>query len=158
MKRDLGTPAATAEELAGAPEGARRAADDELARAHRLTLEPAESPIDPGNAPTVDAATGGEVTPDGGCVDFVPAATRDAGEEPAIELTVPAGGLVVTAPEAGGAAVSVRRFADGFPEEPLAEVAPGGSGLLIIREDLARAPWHVRVAPEARVTACSASS
>ena len=58
----------------------------------------------------------------------------------------------------GGATVTVRRFADGFPDEPLGRISPGGSGLLAIRPDLATQPWHVRVAPEARVTACGAPS
>jgi hypothetical protein len=158
MKRDLGTPAATVDELARAPESARRAADDELTRMHGVTLQPAEPLAEPAAAPTVDAAIGGEVTPEGGCVAFVPAAARPADPQPAFEITVPSGGVVVTASDEGGAEVMVRRFADGFPEDPLARIAPGGSGLLTIRPDLAPQPWHVRVAPEGRVTACGARS
>ncbi len=41
MARDLGTPAASEDELARAPESVRRAADDELVRIHGIALEPA---------------------------------------------------------------------------------------------------------------------
>ena len=157
IERDLGTPAASVDELAQAPESARRAADDELARIHGVAVQPAEPPADPGPSPTVDAAAGGAVTRGGGCVTFVPADAGPPQPAPAIELTVPAGGLILTA-SGGGATVTVRRFADGYPEEPLGRIAPGGSGRLAIRPDLAPQPWHVRVAPEARVTACGAPS
>ena len=40
LERDLGTPAASAAELAAAPESARRAADDELTKIHRVGLTP----------------------------------------------------------------------------------------------------------------------
>ena len=157
LKRDLGTPAASVEELAGAPESARRAADDQLTKIHRVGLTPTTPPADPGAAPAVDAVAGGRATPSGGCVEFAPAEAGPAQPEPALELTVPAGGLVLTA-RGGGAAVTLRRFADGFPDEPLGRIAPGGSGLLTIRPDRAPQPWHVRVAPDARVTACGAPS
>jgi hypothetical protein len=48
----------------------------------------------------------------------------------------------------------VRRFADGFPEQPLGTLAAGGSATLRIRPDRAEQPWHVRVASDRRVTAC----
>jgi hypothetical protein len=70
---------------------------------------------------------------------------------------VPAGGLVLTA-RGGGATVSFRRFADHYPDDPLARLSAGGSGLLTIRPDRSPRPWHVRVAPEARLTACGAPS
>ena len=50
----------------------------------------------------------------------------------------------------GSATVSLRRFADHFPEDPLGRISPGGSGGLTIRPDRAPQPWHVRVAPEAQ--------
>jgi hypothetical protein len=155
MKRDLGSPAATVDELAGAPESARRRADAELTAIHGVTLEPAEPPAAPGPPPSVDAAAGGRSETRDGCVEFAPAAAGPAEPAPALELTVPSDGLVLTASEEGGATVAVRRFADGYPDEPAGRLAPGGSGLLAIRTDLAEQPWHVRVSPEARITACS---
>ena len=157
MKSDLGTPAASVEELASAPESARRAADDQLTKFHRIGLTPTSPPPSPGAAPAVDALVGGRATPSGGCVEFAPAGAGPAQPEPALELTVPADGLVLTV-RGGGATVTVRRFAGGFPDEPLGRIASGGSGLLTIRPDRATHPWHVRVAPEARATACAAPS
>jgi hypothetical protein len=157
MERDLGTPAASIQELANAPESARRAADDELTKFHRVGLTPASPRPSPGPAPGVDAVVGGRATRSGGCVEFAPAGAGPAQPEPALELTVPASGLVLTA-RGGGATVSLRRFADGFPDKPLGRISPGGAGLLTIRPDRAPHPWHVRVAPEARATACGAPS
>jgi hypothetical protein len=153
LKQDLGTPAATADELATAPEPARLRADEELVALHGLTLEPTE-PTAEGTAPTVDITTGGEVTTRDGCVEFEPVAAGPVEPAPAIELTVPPAGLVVS----GAATVSVRRFADGFADEPIGRVAPEGSGLLAIRPDLSTVPWHARVQPEAGVTVCGAPS
>ena len=149
MARDLGTPAANVDELAGAPENVRLRADEELAAIHGVTLQPSAR-SDFGTAPTVDAATGGEVTERDGCVEFVPAAAGPAGPVPALDLTVPDDGLVIS----GAAKVAVRRFADGFPQDPIGRIAPGGSGLLAIRADRASQPWHARVTPEAQTTAC----
>jgi hypothetical protein len=70
---------------------------------------------------------------------------------------VPAAGLVITAVD-GSATVSVRRFAGGFPEKPAGRIAAGGTGGLAFRPDLAQAPWHGRVEPEARVKVCGAPS
>ena len=149
MARDIGTPAATVDELAGAPENFRRAADDQLAEMHGITLQSAEPPAS-GTAPVVDAATGGDATTRDGCVVFTPAAAGPAEPAPSLDVTVPGGGLVIT----GASTVALRRFADGFADEPIGRVAPGGSGLLEIRPDRAPQPWHARVTPEARITAC----
>jgi hypothetical protein len=158
LERDLGSPATSAEELAGASEAARRAADDELTEFDRVGLTPTTTPSPgQGAAPTVDAVAGGRAIPSGGCVEFAPAAAGPAAPKPAVELTMPGGGLVLTA-RGGGATVSYRRFADRYPEDPLDRLAPGGSGLLTIRADRSPRPWHVRVAPEARLTACAAPS
>jgi hypothetical protein len=149
VARDIGTPAATVDELAGAPENVRLRADEELAVMHGVTLRPSE-PTRSGTPPAVDAVAGGEVTERDGCVEFTPAAAGPAEPRPSLELTVPSAGLVVT----GEATVAVRRFADGFPADPIGRVAPGGSGLLAIRPDAAMQPWHARVTPAARITAC----
>ncbi len=150
MARDLGTPAASVEELAGAPESVRLRADEELAAIHEVTLQPSEAAGSGTAPPTVDSVAGGDVTERGGCVEFAPAAAGPADPPPTVDLTVPPGGLLVT----GAATVAVRRFAGGFPEDPIGRVAPGGSGLLAIRADRAPQPWHARVMPQARMTAC----
>ena len=158
LERDLGSPAASAEELAGASESARRAADDELTKFHRVGLTPTTPSPEP-------KARRRRSTPPWAAGRRRPAAASSsrptgagpAAPEPAIELTVPASGLVLTA-RGGGAGVSYRRFADRYPDDPLDRLAPGGSGLLTIRPDRSPRPWHVRVAPEARLTACAAPS
>ena len=50
--------------------------------------------------------------------------------------------------------MTLRRFADEFSDKPVGRLAAGDSGLLAIRSDLAPNPWHARVVPEARLTAC----
>jgi hypothetical protein len=157
MKRDLGSPAAGVDELAAAPEPARLKADEELASIHGAAPQPAEPPTDPGPPPTVDAVEGGETRIEGGCLEFTPAPAGPVQSRPAVELTVPAAGLVITSMD-GRATVSVRRFADGFPQEPAGRIAEGGTGRLAFRPDLSPAPWHARVEPEARVTVCGAPS
>ncbi|HWM12439.1 MAG TPA: hypothetical protein VNO82_23970 [Solirubrobacteraceae bacterium] len=151
IERDLGTPAATVDELAGAAENVRLRADEELTAMHGVTLLPSE-PARAGAAPMVDAVAAGEVGERDGCVEFTPAAAGPAEPRPALDLTIPTGGLVIT----GEATVAVRRFADGFPDDPIGRISRGGSGLLAIRADGAPQPWHARVAPAGRVTACGA--
>ena len=156
MARDMGTPAASVEELIRAPEGYRLAADAELTRIHEAALVPTEPPTAASPTPAVDAATAGTPEEGDGCVTFEPAPAGPAEPPPALDLTVPEAGLVLTA-EGGPATVRLRRFADGFPEEPLSRIAAGGSARLALAADLDRTPWHVRLQPEARVTACGAT-
>jgi hypothetical protein len=161
LARDLGTPAASLAELAAAPESARASADEELRRMHGVSLQPAEPlgepglpPAERGPPPTADAATGGTTSTLDGCVAFAPEAAGPAEPAPAVEFTVPPNGLLLTADD-GGATIKVRRFADGYADAPLARIAPGGTGLLAIRPDRAPNPWHVRVSPAGRLTACT---
>lgn len=70
----------------------------------------------------------------------------------AAELTLPAGGLLIK-PGDGPVKVSLRRFASRFEAAPLATVT--SPGVLQIDPDRAPQPWHVRLAPAARVEACS---
>ena len=115
--------------------------------------------VEPGGAttqgapPAVDAAHGGGVTASGPCVTFRPTAAVPAATMAELKLTVPPEGLRF-ATASGAAAVTVRRFAGSFPEQPLSRLAASSRGTLRIAGDRAAAPWHVRVAPEAAVTAC----
>jgi hypothetical protein len=156
MERDLGTPAASLAELARAPENVRRAADDAMVRMHGVQVVPVRSPAHAPTSPAVDASSGGTVSQAGGCVAFTPAAAGPASAAAAVELTVPAEGLVLSAAN-GDATVAVRRFAAGFPDAPIGRIAPGGSGRLSLRPDLAPNAWHVRLSPEGRMTACAAA-
>ena len=147
---ELGSPAATLPELRGLSEAARRVADAELARIHGAALRPGAAPAPSGAPPAVDAATGGAVTTAGACVVFRPAAAGPA----ALELTLPRTGIELrTGP--GPAAVALRRFAAGFPDPAPEHLRAGSRATLRIAPDGAPDPWHVRVAPEARLTACT---
>jgi hypothetical protein len=86
-------------------------------------------------------------------VSFRPAGARTGDAVPELQLTLPDAGVRLTAAQ-GAAAVSLRRFAATFPPAPLGTLAPGGSAILRIGGDRAAEPWHVRIAPQGRVTAC----
>jgi hypothetical protein len=148
-----GSPAASPEELAAAPGGARLAADAELIRVHAVELDPAGSEEPLGAPPAIDAMVGGSATTRGSCVAFEPAEARPAAVTPELQLTLPRAGLLLTASD-GPVTVSVRRFADVFPEQPQATLAGAARATLRIGADRATQPWHVRLAPAGSVTTC----
>ena len=136
-----------------APESARATAVAELAGINGLALEAGAANARTGTAPAIDASADGTVSGSGGCVRFRPDAARAAGAVPELQLTLPSGGVRLKT-GSGPATVSVRRFAGVFPEAPLGHMAAASSANIRIPADGARAPWHLRVAPEAEVTAC----
>jgi hypothetical protein len=146
-----GSPAANATEIAAIREQARGIADAELESAHRVGLRPVGPHPKAGPRPAVDAAAGGAVAGHGGCVRFRPLGVTPAGVTPTLDLTLPRGGLSLRA-QGGPATVSLRRFAVTFPAEPLARVSSTAG--LRIGPDRAPNPWHVRLLPSGRVTAC----
>jgi hypothetical protein len=148
-----GSPAASAAEIASAPESARQIADGELTLIHEVALTAGGPGARVGSRPAVDAVSGGDVTGRGGCVRFRPDGPRAAGVASELAFTLPSSGVLLTAGSAP-ATVAVRRFADGFPSEPLGTLAARGSATLRLRPDLADEPWHVRVASDRGVTAC----
>jgi hypothetical protein len=150
--REFGSPAFSVEELATGPENARLVADAELTRIHGVGMQPGNAAVD-GSAPTVDAVRAGNATRSGACVTFRPDAASPAASTPELHLTLPPGGVRLTT-QAAPADVSVRRFAAEFPQQPLSRLAASSTGMLRIARDSAAAPWHVRVASEAAVTAC----
>jgi hypothetical protein len=147
-----GSPAYTPAELATAPEPARRIADGELAKIAGVALVPS-APGGEGAAPTVDAAVGGTAREKGSCVTFTPAPVAAPGAATELQLTVPAGGLAVTAHDAP-LTVGVRRFAAGFDRQPLGRLAAGATATLRIAADSVPQPWHAQIVPQGRVTAC----
>jgi hypothetical protein len=150
--RDLGSPAYTPAELATASEPARLAADAEVANIERLV--PRRSIEKPGaTAPEVDAVTGGQVRIDGGCLRFRPDLVTPAGTTAELQVTLPAGGLLMTA-DRGRVTLALRRFAITFPRDGAARLTPGGSAVLRPGSDRATQPWHVRLVPEAGVKVC----
>jgi hypothetical protein len=148
-----GTPAATPAQIAAAPEPARMVADAELTDIHRVALRPATAARPAGPVPEVDAASGGTTSLRDGCVSFAPLPVTPAASVPTLDLTVPRTGLWLAA-EGAPLTATLRRFATGFGAQPLARVAAGATATLRIGGDAAPQPWHVRVAPAGRVTAC----
>jgi hypothetical protein len=122
----FGTPAYRPSELAAAPEQSREEADAELTRMHAV----GPRAVPPG------------LTARGSCTTIRPSASA--------EFTLP----VVITTKGGSATLSVRRFADQFPQAPVATLRANTSTLLRIAPDRATQPWHVRVAPSASATVC----
>jgi hypothetical protein len=150
--RELGSIADSPAELAAASEQGRLAADAELANLGQLLPRPSSER--PGaTPPEVDATTGGTVHTEAGCVLFRPAAATPAGTVAELQVTVPTGGMLLTA-TGGRATVALRRFAATFPRDPSARLATGGSSVLRPGTDRATQPWHARLRPEAGVTVC----
>jgi len=150
--RELGSPAATAQELAAGPESARLVTDTELTRLHGVGLEPGNAGVQ-GPTPIVDAVRAGSVSRSGPCITFRPDVARPVASTPELQLTLPPAGLRLTA-ENGTADVTVRRFAGAFPPEPLSRLAASSTATLRIARDDAAAPWHVRIAADGPVSAC----
>jgi hypothetical protein len=149
----LGSPAFGPAEITTAHEQARLVADAELFRIHGVELQPAAAGLQLGAAPEVDAVAGGSVRAAGPCVAFSPDPYAPAGVLRALEVTVPAAGLLVTARD-GPAAVRLRRFAQTFPAGTQGRLAPSGSATLRIGEDLASQAWHLRLDPQGRLRVC----
>jgi hypothetical protein len=152
-ERALGSPALSPQELARQPENVRVLADRQLVSMHGLALRPAPRPRPAAGAlaPTLDANAGTAVARRGACLSARRAAFTSSGGTVAVDVTVPAGGLVVAAGD-GPVGIQVRRFADAFV--PLGSVAPRAAAALRIRPDDAARRWHLRVAPSATATVC----
>ena len=149
----LGSPAYTPTALAGAPEPARLVADRELMRVLdvRLRRPPASPRL--GQSPQVDPGAGGASSSSGACVGLRPAAPYSSEGRPALEVTVPADGVLILA-DGGPARVDVRRFAAGYAALRMSVVPSGGSAILRIPADRAAQPWHASVTPQGRVSVC----
>ena len=152
--RDIGSPAMSADEIAAAPEPARQSADANFTQLHDVALAPGGSVTPGGGAPRIDDSAGGTVATRGACVLLTPPDARTEATPATLDVTLPPGGLLLRA-QGGEATVTLRRFAATFPTTPLATLTAGGSGVLRIEGDDARQPWHVRLAPQARVRACA---
>jgi hypothetical protein len=146
----LGTPAASQAQLAADPELIRVSADAELVRIHGVALRPQVAQAAGSGPPPVDAVTGGSAVVRGSCVSVRSATSAASGGT--LDLTLPAGGLIVTS-RRGLAAVSVRRFAHGFQLQA-GTVDPRRPSVLHVAADRATVPWHVRVTPAAAAVVC----
>jgi hypothetical protein len=147
-----GRPAATLNELPMQSGDARREADRELVRIHRIALKPSPADLPLGPRPAVEEAMAGRTVADrGACIAFRPAAHPSASVTGGLRLTVPPAGVLLTA-EGGAAKVSVRRFADDF--HGVGRLASSVPATLRIRPDRASQPWQMRVEPTGRAIVC----
>jgi hypothetical protein len=135
MAADVGTPAASPEEIARSSETARQLADEELGRIYGITL-----------------VSAGEHLP-GRCRTMEPGTFVAPGAVPRMAVAVPPRGVQVKTTGAP-ANVRLRRFAQTFPKAPFGTVTPGHSALLRIRSDAVARPWQLEVESTGRVTVC----
>lgn len=133
-ERSVGTPAAAPAQIAADPESARETADTELARIHAVALRP-----------------GAERVGHGSCVTFAAAAVFPPGAGGRHDLTLPPGGVRISA-NGAPVAVGVRRFASSF--KPIGTLTGGASATLAIAQDDASQPWHVLLAGDGPVSVC----
>jgi hypothetical protein len=149
-----GSPALSAEQIAAAPEEARASADNVLVRIHEVGLVSGGLSRRQGPRPTVEASLAGAVRSTLHCVSLRPSAYQSPFFTPSLDLVVPPGGLVLTTQDGTPVELALRRFAAGFPPYRLGTLAGGRTATLRIPGDRAPQPWHVRLAPSGRVTAC----
>jgi hypothetical protein len=159
--RALGSdPADSPGEIAHEPPAARAAADTLLVHAGELRARalPAAAAAHleaaargPGATPLAAPAAAGTVTRAGRCVRFTP---RGAGG--VLQLSVPAGGLLLAAAPGGSVALFPRRFALTSGAIGLPPLAGGRAVLLRALPDSSPRPWFVQASASAPLTACAA--
>lgn len=151
--RDLGSPALTTRELAGAPELIREHSDTVLEHAERLAAVPYGGPSLPASPPTVEGSTGGRLLSRSACTVIVPAGGLGSLDL----LSAPGASVVVRGTRGSIANVYLRRFASTFPGAPFATVAQGAREAVHFPVDLApRLPWHVQVVAARPTAVCRA--
>jgi hypothetical protein len=132
----FGSPAYSESELLEAPEDARAAADQLLARAEELHLAAVDHPPPAGGPPPVLAdGSAKSAAPPGSCLT-VPGA---GGSSPPVALPRP--GVTVSGPRGSLETVELRRFASSFP----VRYELRGTGVLLIRADRSPRPWLLRL-------------
>jgi hypothetical protein len=150
---ELGSPAADPADIATAHERARLVADAELVRIHEVAPQPTAAGLPLGRVPAVETVSGGSARPTGPCVAFNPDPYTPAGLVRALELTLPAAGLLVTTRD-GPATLRLRRFAQTFPARAQGRLSASTSATLQIGADLASQAWHLRLEPQGRLRVC----
>lgn len=153
MARAIGTPAFTLAQLAAAPEGAREAADSELARIDAIAPRYG-SRSKPSGPPPVIEQSSGELSKRGSCVALAPL-VRPSDAAPSVarvELTLAPKGVRISL---GGseALVEARRFAHTF--QPLGSLRARTSATVRARPDEASARWQLEIVTGGPIKVCS---
>ena len=148
-EKALGAPPLSPGMLTGLSEFARQAADSQLINIlHNI---PASTPTG-SSPPPIDGVSAGTDRSRGGCVRFTPAAFVPQGVSSSIQVTIPAGGLIIR-PGSSPTTVGVRRFSSSAL--PLGTVTPGTEAGLLIKPDLAPQPWHAQITAAAPFSVCA---
>jgi len=142
----FGSPGYSQDELAGASESARTAADKVLAAALPVSLRPAAAPPAPSApAPRLLGPGGALVGQRHGCITV-----RPATQPPVVSL--PAGGAVLGTAPGVTAALNLRRFSSA--SFPISAGSVTGSGVLSVPSDRSSRPWQLQIVATGRVTIC----
>ncbi len=153
VERALGSPAASAAQIAAMPDAVRMKVDTQLIAIHRLHLVPAKRvAVGRSGAGRTDAVDRSSLSVIGPCVSLARTAVTRPVAAGTPELTIPSRGLLLTA-LGGPAIVEVRRFSTGF--QPVGILASSASATLRIAPDLAAQRWHARVLTAGRASVCS---
>jgi hypothetical protein len=144
VAKSFGSPAYSEGEIEGAPEQAREAADQLLARALPVSVRPGFHPAR--GAPIAVIEGGDYRRRPGGCVRIVPgegSATRVV-----VEMT---GGLSYSLAGAEQPELRLRRFADGFAVVP---DLPPGPARVAIPADRSEHPWEAELVTTSSLELC----
>lgn len=146
VTKTYGSPAYSEAGLEGAPEQAREAADQLLARALPITVKPGFHPVR-GSAPVAPVEGSGFHRRPGGCASIFP-----AGGPPArVVVDVPSGGFSYAVAATEQPELKLRRFAEGFavvPELPL------GPARVAIPTDRSDRSWQAELVTASRLELC----
>lgn len=145
VTKSYGSPAYSEAGLEGAPEQAREAADQLLARALPITVRPGFQPV-LGAPLTVTEGSEYRRRP-GGCVQVVPS----AGSPARVVVGVPSGGFTYAVAGAAQPELKLRRFAEGFAVVP--ELLAGPARVAIPRDRSDR-PWQAELVTASRLDLC----
>ncbi len=144
---DLGSPAASLQELRRQSPEIRAAADAVLVHAIDARLGRAHSVANEGSPPTVTEVVGGTATPSGACVQLTP----DTGADASGVVELRAGAPLVIEAASAPVSVSVRALADGFT--PIGDVAPGTNRTMRLPRTGA-GPWSMQLAAKGSLRVC----
>ena len=145
VTKSYGSPAYSEAGLEGAPEQAREAADQLLARALPITVRPGFQPV-LGTPLAVIEGSEYQRRP-GGCVKIVPS----AGSPARVVVGVPSGGFTYAVARTQQPELKLRRFAEGFAVVP---ELPAGPARVAIPRDRSDRPWQAELVTASRLDLC----
>jgi hypothetical protein len=145
VERSYGSPADTESEIEGAPEQAREAADQLLARALPVAVK---TGFHPARGTPIAVVEGSDYRrPPGGCGRLIPGEASGA----RVRVEVPSGGLSYSVAPGEQPELRLRRFGEGFavvPELPL------GPARVEIPTDRSDRPWQAELVTASRLELC----